>query len=87
MTAFNPSFPASCPYITAVGATQVKPNATVTQPEEAAESVSKYIHFLIGLIILLTFTNHNFLVYSGGGFSNVFSTPEYQTDALATYCK
>lgn len=39
--AFNPSFPGTCPYITAVGATQVKPNATVTQPEEAAESVSK----------------------------------------------
>ncbi|KAF7888155.1 uncharacterized protein EAF02_002696 [Botrytis sinoallii] len=60
---FNPSFPGTCPYITAVGATQVKPNATVTQPEEAAESV----------------------IYSGGGFSNVFSTPDYQTDALATY--
>lgn len=41
-TAFNPSFPGTCPYITAVGATQIKPNATVTQPEEAAESVSKY---------------------------------------------
>ncbi|KAI9648207.1 hypothetical protein NHQ30_002839 [Ciborinia camelliae] len=61
--AFNPSFPGSCPYITSVGATQVKPNATVTQPEEAAESV----------------------IYSGGGFSNVFPIPKYQTSALATY--
>lgn len=62
---FNPSFPGTCPYITAVGATQVKPGASVTQPEEAAESV----------------------IYSGGGFSNVFSTPSYQTSALATYFK
>jgi tripeptidyl-peptidase I len=60
---FNPSFPATCPYITAVGATQVRPNASVTQPEEAAETV----------------------IYSGGGFSNVFDIPFYQVDAVETY--
>lgn len=37
--AFNPSFPAGCPFVTSVGATQVKVKASVTQPEEAAESV------------------------------------------------
>jgi tripeptidyl-peptidase-1 len=36
---FSPSFPSTCPYVTAVGATQIRPNASVTQPEEAAESV------------------------------------------------
>ena len=60
---FNPSFPGTCPYITSVGATQVKPGASVTQPEEAAESV----------------------IYSGGGFSNVFSLPAYQAAAVKTY--
>src|SRR5438445_787640 len=60
---FNPSFPASCPYVTAVGATQVKTNASVTQPEVAAESI----------------------IYSGGGFSNVFDTPSYQKDAVQNY--
>jgi tripeptidyl-peptidase-1 len=37
---FNPGFPASCPYITAVGATQIKPNVTVnaTSPEQAFET-------------------------------------------------
>jgi tripeptidyl-peptidase-1 len=60
---FNPSFPGTCPYITSVGATQVKPGASVTQPEEAAESV----------------------IYSGGGFSNVFGMPSYQKQALKTY--
>jgi len=38
---FNPSCPATCPYITAVGATQVKANTltTATLPEEACETV------------------------------------------------
>jgi tripeptidyl-peptidase-1 len=36
---FNPSFPGTCPYITSVGATQIAPNASVTQPEIASETV------------------------------------------------
>ncbi|MCJ1300601.1 hypothetical protein MMC08_003398 [Hypocenomyce scalaris] len=59
---FNPSFPGTCPYITSVGATQVKPGASVTQtqPEEACETV----------------------IFSGGGFSNVFPLPSYQAAAV-----
>ena len=34
---FNPSFPATCPYVTAVGATQVSPGKTVFDPESACE--------------------------------------------------
>jgi len=60
---FNPAFPSTCPFVTSVGATQVKPGATVTQPEQAAESV----------------------IYSGGGFSNVFAMPSYQSAAVQTY--
>ncbi|XMA16888.1 hypothetical protein WAI453_009679 [Rhynchosporium graminicola] len=60
---FNPAFPSTCPYVTSVGATQITPGASVTQPEQAAESV----------------------IYSGGGFSNVFSMPSYQSSALKTY--
>lgn len=54
---FNPSFPSTCPYVTAVGATQIKPGASVTTPEEACETV----------------------IFSGGGFSNVFPLPSYQS--------
>jgi tripeptidyl-peptidase-1 len=38
---FNPAFPGTCPYITSVGATQVKANTSVSdpQPEEACETV------------------------------------------------
>jgi tripeptidyl-peptidase I len=62
---FNPSFPATCPYVTGVGATQVATGSTVTQPEQAAESV----------------------IYSGGGFSNVFPLPSYQSSAVKSYFK
>ena len=60
---FNPSFPPVCPYVTAVGATQVKPGASVTEPEEACETV----------------------IYSGGGFSNVFDLPAYQSAAVKSW--
>ena len=36
---FNPTFPATCPYVTAVGATQVSPGKTVYEPESACEQV------------------------------------------------
>jgi tripeptidyl-peptidase I len=36
---FNPSFPSTCPFVTAIGATQVNPNATVFEPESACEQV------------------------------------------------
>ncbi|KAF8835711.1 subtilisin-like protein [Paxillus ammoniavirescens] len=34
-TIFNPSFPGTCPYVTSVGATQMSPGASVTDPEIA----------------------------------------------------
>lgn len=36
---FNPAFPSTCPYITSVGATQIKPGASVTAPEQACQTV------------------------------------------------
>ncbi|KAJ6571973.1 peptidase S8/S53 domain-containing protein [Mycena capillaripes] len=36
---FNPSFPPTCPFVTAVGATQVNPGAKVTDPESACQQV------------------------------------------------
>ena len=60
---FNPSFPGTCPFVTSVGATQIKPNASVFAPEEACETV----------------------IFSGGGFSNVFPLPSYQKTAVGNY--
>jgi len=63
--AFNPEFPASCPFVTAVGATQVNPGSTVNDPEGACEQV----------------------IFSGGGFSNIFQMPSYQKNAVNSYIK
>ncbi|KJA26189.1 hypothetical protein HYPSUDRAFT_63917 [Hypholoma sublateritium FD-334 SS-4] len=62
-TTFNPRFPAACPFLTAVGATQVNPGSTVDDPEGACEQV----------------------IFSGGGFSNIFAMPSYQALAVNDY--
>jgi len=62
---FSPLFPATCPFVVAVGATQINPNSTVYEPESACEQQA----------------------YSGGGFSNIFSMPHYQEDAVRGYLK
>ncbi|TFK74740.1 subtilisin-like protein [Pluteus cervinus] len=60
---FNPGFPVTCPFVTAVGATQVNPGSTVNDPEGACEQV----------------------IFSGGGFSNIFPMPSYQSTAVKNY--
>ncbi|KAH9978682.1 subtilisin-like protein [Lactifluus volemus] len=62
---FNPEFPASCPFVTAVGATQINPGSFVFEDESACEQV----------------------IYSGGGFSNIFTMPKYQEAAVHGYLK
>ncbi|KIK61117.1 hypothetical protein GYMLUDRAFT_59078 [Collybiopsis luxurians FD-317 M1] len=62
-TRFNPQFPASCPFVTSVGATQMNPNSTIVDPEAACET-------------------H---IFSGGGFSDIFSMPDYQKSAVSSY--
>ncbi|KAI0749771.1 subtilisin-like protein [Daedaleopsis nitida] len=59
---FLPNFPATCPYVTAVGATQVDAGKSVTDPEIAPSQFG-----------------------SGGGFSNVFDRPDFQSRAVTTY--
>jgi tripeptidyl-peptidase-1 len=62
---FAPDFPASCPYLTAVGATYLPTGADASKDEEVA--VTRFP--------------------SGGGFSNIYKAPDYQTDAVSTYFK
>ena len=82
-TVFAPGFPVDCPYVTAVGATQVNPNATV--------------RFLCALLVIDD-AYHDYatkvwepesaceqVIYSGGGFSNVFPVPSYQASAVEHY--
>lgn len=60
---FIPSFPSTCPYVLSVGATQIKANASVTEPEIACSTK----------------------ITSGGGFSNVFQMPSYQSHAVQSW--
>ncbi|KAI0261677.1 subtilisin-like protein [Gloeopeniophorella convolvens] len=62
---FNPAFPASCPYVVAVGATQINSGSTVHDPESASDRV----------------------IFSGGGFSDIFPIPSYQQAAVSSFLK
>lgn len=60
---FAPDFPASCPYLTTVGATYLPLGAKIQDHEEVA--VSRFP--------------------SGGGFSNIYQRPDYQSQAVTDY--
>eukprot|EP00164_Ancoracysta_twista_P002173 GFYU01002869.1.p1 GENE.GFYU01002869.1~~GFYU01002869.1.p1 ORF type:complete len:645 (+),score=223.97 GFYU01002869.1:133-2067(+) len=59
---FHADFPASSPFVTAVGATQIFGNKEVVCSQATGSGIT-----------------------SGGGFSNHFSQPSYQTEAVADY--
>lgn len=65
---YSPSSPSSCPYVTAVGATQLPPNTKNRTREVAFSKNSTGIQSS-----------------SGGGFSNIFSTPSWQRAAVQKY--
>ena len=80
MTIFSPDFPASCPYLTAVGGTVLPPGGDVTKDEEVA--VTRFpsgggmpFRRLSTIRVLLT----------SAGFSNIYPIPAYQANAVATY--
>lgn len=60
-TVFSPDFPATCPYLTTVGATLLTGQASKDQET----AVTRF--------------------GSGGGFSNIYPTPDYQQAAVANY--
>lgn len=64
---FEPEFPASCPWVTAVGGT------TNLADETAATKETIRVTGRLGYTA------------SGGGFSNVFSTPDYQKTVVDAY--
>jgi tripeptidyl-peptidase-1 len=68
---FNPTSPATCPYLTVVGGTQLPTNGTVQSRE-----VPFYMKSMPDSSSIYT---------SGGGFSNVFAVPWYQRNAIAHY--
>ncbi|KAH8728721.1 peptidase S8/S53 domain-containing protein, partial [Phaeosphaeriaceae sp. PMI808] len=70
---FSPVFPASCPWITSVGGTQmIQP--TDPQTPIATKNETTFRKDFSGQV-----------VSSGGGFSNVFLAPPYQVPNIALY--
>lgn len=70
-TIFSPTQPNSCPWLTNVGATKVYPGRTVFEPESAANDPPH--------------NPYRNAYSSGGGFSNIFTVPDYQAQAVADY--
>ncbi|EME48187.1 hypothetical protein DOTSEDRAFT_51412 [Dothistroma septosporum NZE10] len=67
---FSPRFPADCPWVTTVGATQLK-GPSIHDGEVVSEDRDPYTWRRV--------------YYSGGGFSNVFTRPFYQQRPVALY--
>ncbi|KAF3938743.1 Aorsin [Dactylella cylindrospora] len=67
---FTPDYPATCPYVTAVGGTYIPRNKTVFDAELAWNTY-------------LPWSGIN--ASSGGGFSEIFPVPSYQKAALTSY--
>jgi len=68
---FIPSFPASCPYVTTVGAThQFEPEVVAFRPGYYGAD-----------------GNYREIYSSGGGFSNYFPRPDYQDRVVSSYVK
>lgn len=76
---FSSQWPASCPWVTVVGGTQLTTQTNNTSsPPPASNSTS------VNEIAFRVAAGGNILS-SSGGFSNVFSTPAYQLGAVAEY--
>ncbi|EPS41024.1 hypothetical protein H072_5086 [Dactylellina haptotyla CBS 200.50] len=67
---FTPDYPATCPYVTAVGGTYIPRNKTVFDAELAWNTY-------------LPWSGIN--ASSGGGFSELFPVPSYQQASLSAY--
>lgn len=67
---FVPSFPGTCPYVVSVGATQVPPNVTLSESLPTRVQVEEACETVI---------------YSGGGFSDLFAMPDYQSSAVGQW--
>lgn len=72
-TIFSPAWPNSCPWLTNVGATKIYPGHTAFEVESAVVDP-------VGMPFSVAFS-------SGGGFSNIYPIPSYQSAAVATYFK
>lgn len=82
-TNFTPNWPASCPWVTVVGGTQVKPSAATSNSSTVSGSDSGSQFEEVWNQDLTS----GFFESSGGGFSNRFPSPAYQHSAVQEYLR
>lgn len=73
---FSPNFPASCPWVTAVGGTQLGKGNQKWKPGARFPPETAWYHEV-----------SQRTGSSGGGFSRIFEAPEYQSKAVTSYFK
>lgn len=73
---FSPNFPASCPWVTAVGGTRLSAGNQTWKPG---------VEFPEETVWTRESSSSNRTATSGGGFSRIFKTPQYQSDAVRLY--
>ncbi|KAI5480340.1 hypothetical protein MNV49_000915 [Pseudohyphozyma bogoriensis] len=91
-TIFGPSFPSTCPYVLSVGATQTNTVSSSSSSSSLLGSLTSAVTSTISSLtgtstVTLTESACSTVIYSGGGFSNVFAMPSYQKTAIANYYK
>ncbi|CAF1403428.1 unnamed protein product [Adineta steineri] len=88
-TMFIPVYPASSPFVTAVGATtlvNVQYKVLQDQPPICTDRGPLYLCVSDGDETAVSVNGQPFNLFtSGGGFSNIFSQPSYQKDAVNHY--
>jgi tripeptidyl-peptidase-1 len=81
--ALNPVYPASSPYITAVGATALHQPQKLTQPESVLCGAVECASGGVEEVPAMGAVNSDFT--SGGGFSNYEKQPSWQKEAVSQY--
>lgn len=73
---FCPNFPASCPWVTTIGGTQLEQTDKAWEPNATFPNQTTFNQVL---------SDNRTVSSSGGGFSNVFETPFYQLNHVQRY--
>eukprot|EP00026_Physarum_polycephalum_P003630 Phypoly_transcript_03643.p1 GENE.Phypoly_transcript_03643~~Phypoly_transcript_03643.p1 ORF type:complete len:749 (+),score=76.92 Phypoly_transcript_03643:97-2343(+) len=76
---FDPDFPASSPYVTSVGATQLAPSSA------DASCYDNNSNYTCPITEIVCSPETGALISSGGGFSNLWDIPAYQSSVVSTY--
>jgi len=81
---FSPSWAASCPWITAIGGTQLLGQSATAKSENIISKEWGLVH-KTNETSFYTIIGGDTVISSGGGFSNIFGVPKYQQEYISRY--